>query len=86
MTEIHNYLQITEEDLPCLCKASNVSENYLREFGEVHLVVDIITEPYFTDTYPHTQSYGEIAEKYKHLYIKRAVTDNNRLYDYAIKE
>lgn len=34
MTEIHNYLQITEEDLPCLCKVSNVSENYLREFGE----------------------------------------------------
>lgn len=86
MIEILNYLKITEEDLPCLCKVGIVSENYFREFGKVHLVVDIITEPYFTDTYPHTESYGKIVEKYKHLYIKRAVTDDGKLYDYAIKE
>lgn len=83
---IHDYLDIQQDDLPCYCRVSNVSRNYTAKHGEKRTVIDIVVELLFKDIYPHTQELSECMEKHKNTYIRRALADDGKLYDFAIKE
>lgn len=84
--KIYDYLEIRENDLPCYCRVSNISKNYAHKYGEKHTVIDIVVEPYFKDIYPHTQEVVDCMEENKDTHIRRALADNGKLYDHAIKE
>lgn len=83
---LYDYLGINENDLPCYCSVSNISMDYARKHGEKRTVIDIVVEPYFKDLYPHTQEMAEHYEKNKDTYIRRALADDGKLYDFAFKE
>lgn len=83
---LHDYLDINENDLPCYCRVSSISRNFALKYGEKRTVIDIIVEPYFKDIYPHTQEMAEYMEENKDTHIRRALADDGKLYDYAIKE
>lgn len=83
---IHDYLDIQQDDLPCYCRVSNVSKDYALNHGEKCIVVDIVVELLFKDIYPHTQELSEYIEKNKNTCIRRALADDGKLYDFAIKE
>lgn len=83
---LYDYLGINENDLPCYCRVSNISMDYARKHGEKRTVIDIVVEPYFKGLYPHTQEMAEYHEKNKDTHIRRALADDGKLYDYAIKE
>lgn len=76
---IHNYLDIQQDDLPCYCRVSNVSRNYTAKHGEKRAVIDIVVEHMFKDI-------PKYMEEYKNTHIRRALADDGKLYDFAIKE
>lgn len=84
--KIYDYLEINENDLPCYCRVSNISRNYTLKHGEKRTVIGIVVEPYFKDIYPHNQEMVDYMEESKDTHIRRALTDDGKLYDHAIKE
>lgn len=84
--KINDYLEIHQDDLPCHCRVSNFSKEYASQHGESLLVISIVVEPMYKNIYPHTQEMAEYMEENKDTYIRRALADNGKLYDYAIKE
>ena len=83
---IHDYLDIQQDDLPCYCRVSNFSKKYTSQHGEKRTVIDIVVEPSFKGIYPHTTDMAKYIEENRDTYIRRALADDGKLYDFAIKE